>query len=63
MDKQSVIDFFANGEGRAAGIRRLADALKIEREAIYQWGDTVPLLRAYQIERLTDGELKVAEKV
>lgn len=30
----------------------LAAALKITREAIYQWGDTVPELRAYQIREL-----------
>ena len=26
--------------------------LNIKREAIYQWGDEIPELRAYQIEKL-----------
>jgi len=30
----------------------LATALGITRAAIYQWGDTVPPLRAYQIQEL-----------
>lgn len=32
--------------------KELAAALGITREAIYQWGDTVPELRAYQIREL-----------
>lgn len=31
---------------------RLAAALGITRAAIYQWGETVPALRAYQIQEL-----------
>lgn len=37
----------------------LARALGCTPQAIYQWGETVPPLRAYQIERLTKGRLKV----
>lgn len=33
-------------------VRRLAEALGITREAVYQWGDTVPPLRAYQIREI-----------
>ena len=29
--------------------RKLADALGISTQATYQWGDTVPKLRAYEI--------------
>lgn len=39
---------------------KLAMALRIERQAIYQWGDSPPLLRQYQIEKLTNGKLKVS---
>ncbi|MFB2662011.1 Cro/CI family transcriptional regulator [Shewanella mangrovisoli] len=38
---------------------KLAKALKISKSAIAQWGTDVPELRAYQIERLTNGALKV----
>lgn len=38
---------------------KLAKALKISKSAIAQWGSDVPELRAYQIERLTDGALKI----
>lgn len=30
-------------------VRELAEALGITREAIYQWGENVPALRAYEI--------------
>lgn len=33
-------------------VRSLAEALGITREAVYQWGDTVPRLRAYEIRDL-----------
>lgn len=38
---------------------KLAKALTISKSAIAQWGSDVPELRAFQIERLTDGALKV----
>jgi len=40
---------------------KLAEALSVTKSAISQWGEDVPELRAYQIERLTGGELKVTE--
>ena len=43
------------------GVTKLADALGLSKGAVSQWGVTVPLLRAYQIERLTDGALKAEE--
>lgn len=36
----------------------LARALKISPSAVTMWGDDVPLLRQYQLERITDGALK-----
>lgn len=36
----------------------LARALGIQRQSISCWGETVPLGRQYQIERLTKGKLK-----
>lgn len=42
--------------------RKLADALGISQAAISKWPDDVPLLRQYQIERLTGGALKVQDK-
>lgn len=34
------------------GPRKLAEALGITREAVYQWGDHPPPLRVYQIREL-----------
>lgn len=36
----------------------LARALGIKRQAITTWGKTVPLLRALQLEKITEGKLK-----
>lgn len=38
---------------------KLAEALGINKSAVSQWGEDVPELRAYQIERLTEGKLRV----
>ncbi|MGI2215665.1 Cro/CI family transcriptional regulator [Shewanella baltica] len=40
------------------GKSKLAKALGINPASVSQWGDDVPELRAFQIERLTDGQLK-----
>lgn len=40
----------------------LARRLGIDRRAVYQWGETVPALRALQIEELTRGKLKANRK-
>lgn len=37
---------------------RLAKALGITRCSVSHWGENVPALRAYQIEKLTNGKLK-----
>ncbi|NYT74225.1 Cro/Cl family transcriptional regulator [Halomonas sp. QX-2] len=36
----------------------LAKALKISPSAVTMWGEEIPLLRQYQLERITDGALK-----
>jgi DNA-binding transcriptional regulator YdaS (Cro superfamily) len=36
----------------------LARALGIKRQSVHDWGDEVPEGRAYQLEVLTNGELK-----
>lgn len=37
---------------------KLASALGIAQSAVSQWGDEIPKLRAYEIERITNGALK-----
>ncbi|WP_081008795.1 Cro/CI family transcriptional regulator [Pseudomonas savastanoi] len=39
-------------------IPALAKALKITYEAVRQWGEEIPELRQYQLEKLTNGKLK-----
>lgn len=50
MKTEHAIEYFN-------GIAALAKALTISRQAIYQWGECVPELRALQLERITEGEL------
>lgn len=50
--KQAIIHF--------GGIPQLADALGIQRQAVYQW-DEIPRLRQYELERITNGALRVDE--
>lgn len=40
------------------GQGRLAKAIDVSQPAISKWGETVPELRAYQIQVLTNGKLK-----
>ncbi|WP_392342708.1 Cro/CI family transcriptional regulator [uncultured Shewanella sp.] len=51
MKKQIAVDHFK-------GKSNLAKALGISPASVSQWPDDVPELRAYQIERLTEGALK-----
>ncbi|SDS43247.1 Cro/CI family transcriptional regulator [Pseudomonas prosekii] len=44
------------------GITPLAKALGITYEAVRQWGDEIPQLRQYQLELLTNGQLKADTK-
>jgi DNA-binding transcriptional regulator YdaS (Cro superfamily) len=52
MKKTDVLNFFG-------GTAATAVALNIKSPSVSGWGEDVPELRAYQIERLTRGELKV----
>lgn len=40
----------------------LARALGLSPSAITQWGETVPIRRQYELERLTEGKLKVTRQ-
>ena len=51
MRKLEAISHFGNATN-------LAKALGINSSAVYQWPDEVPRLRAFEIERITNGELK-----
>ena len=46
MKTSEAINLFGN-------VANLAGALGISVQAVYQWGDTVPPLRAYQITEMT----------
>ncbi|MBU6956076.1 Cro/CI family transcriptional regulator [Hahella sp. HN01] len=52
MKKQRAIKYFGSAT-------KLAKALGIKSAAVSQWGELIPELRAFQLERLTDGKLKV----
>lgn len=51
MRKSDALRHFGNAY-------RLAKALGIEQSAVSRWTTYVPLIRALQIERLTEGKLK-----
>lgn len=55
MLKQDVIDHFGD-------VKTAAKALNIKPAAIYQWGERIPMLRAYEIERITRGALKADDE-
>lgn len=52
MKKATAIRYFGNATN-------LAKTLGIAKASVSQWGEDIPPLRAYQLERLTDGKLKV----
>ena len=54
MKKDEVLAYFGTQV-------QLAKALGISQAAISKWPDQVPMLRQYQIERLTGGALKVQD--
>jgi hypothetical protein len=55
VKKKDVIAHFGS-------VGAVADALKIKGAAVSQWGEDVPVRRAYELEKLTDGALKVAQE-
>lgn len=44
------------------GKSKLAEALGISPSAVSMWGETVPEIRQYQIQVLTEGKLKALRK-
>lgn len=43
-------------------VEKLAEALQITTNAIYQWGENVPRARAVELELMTEGKLKAPKK-
>ncbi len=54
MKKRDAISHFGTQ-------KKLADALGISQPAVALWGDDVPQLQAYRLEKLTQGKLKADE--
>lgn len=54
MKTKSAAEFFGSK-------KKLAEALGISPSAVTMWGDDVPELRQYQIERITKGKVKRSE--
>jgi hypothetical protein len=46
----------------AGGVRRLAERLGVSVQAIYAWGDHPPILRQYELEIISGGQLKAERK-
>ena len=51
MKKKDVIAYFGNQE-------KTAKELDITQASVSRWGETIPLLRAFELERITNGALK-----
>lgn len=51
MKTKTAADYFGSK-------KKLADALGISPSAVSMWGEDVPELRQYQIERITKGRVK-----
>jgi hypothetical protein len=51
MKSEDAIGYFG-------GVSKLADLLGLSRQAVYQWGDHVPLHWQYHLERLSAGKLQ-----
>lgn len=56
MKTQDAIDHFG-------GLKKLADALGVWPQVIYQWGDTPPMGRQYELEVRTGGALTANKQV
>jgi len=55
MKKEDAIKHFGSQS-------KLAQALGINKQAVHQWPEIVPIGRQYQIEVITNGELKAEPK-
>ncbi|WP_022940084.1 Cro/CI family transcriptional regulator [Psychromonas hadalis] len=51
MKKQDAIKYFG-------GVGKVASELGIAHNAVSQWGEEVPIRRAFELERITNGALK-----
>ena len=56
MTKQEAVTHFGS-------VARLAEALGITTQAIYDWPEIVPQLRQFQLERITGGELTAKDPI
>lgn len=45
------------------GVPALAKALNIKPQSIYQWSGVVPRARAFELEHITNGEIKANELI
>ncbi|ABC31022.1 probable transcriptional regulator, Cro-like [Hahella chejuensis KCTC 2396] len=55
MTKAEVLAYFGS-------VANVAKTLGITTQAVYEWGDSVPEPRQWQLQVLTDGVLKVSSK-
>lgn len=53
MRKSTVLAYYNDDA------QKVADTLNISRAAVYMWKGLVPKVRAYELEKLTGGALKV----
>ena len=56
MKKSDVLNFFRTQQKVAAALSEAG--FPISQAAVSKWGEHVPPLRAYQLERITNGQLK-----
>lgn len=54
--KREVIEHFGS-------VGAVASALGIKSSAVSQWPELIPMRRAYEIERITNGVLKVGQEL
>ncbi len=55
MTKSDVLNFFQTQQKVAAALSEAG--FPISQAAVSKWGEHVPPLRAYQLERITNGKL------
>ena len=60
MLKSKVFEFYGGGPGIQS---KVADVLKISRQAVSSWPDLVPFESAEELEFLTAGHLKIERKL
>lgn len=55
MKKSKVVEHFG-------GSSKVAEVLNISPSSVSEWGEDIPKLRAYQLERITKGALVVEDQ-